>query len=117
MRLGTNESRPPLGPLHVISAVQPDGEPTTTDSRDRLTVLDQELEILGLQTVSVVVSSFDGNHSEDSRAVFGITDDEARALGQRFGQVATFSWYGSRLSVVACVGGRRTDAGWIWTPV
>ena len=51
---------------------------------------------------------------ERSLAVFGVTVEEALALGRRFGQVAIFDWEGPGWSLLACVGDRRTDRGWRW---
>lgn len=58
-------------------------------------VLDREQQDRAIESIPVVGSSLDGNHSENSRAVGGLDDTEARALGLRFGQVAVFAWSGS----------------------
>ena len=107
---------PPFGPLHVISAVQPDADPEDTDSANRLGILDRELAERGVDAVPVVGTAFDGSHAENSRAVFGLTDDEARAIGLRFGQVAIFSWQGSWWSVLACATNRVDQRRWRWEP-
>ncbi len=106
----------PLAPLHVLSAVQPDGTPDSPDSRARLAVLDRELRSLGLQVIPTVGSALDGSHREDSRAVSGLDDAAARALGARFGQVAVFAWRGPHWSLLACVGDRADQRGWRFTP-
>lgn len=77
-------------------------------------VLDLELAAQGLGTLHVVGASFDGTHREDGRAVFRLTDDDARALGKRFGQVAIFSWSGPWRSLLACTSPRsgHRDCRW-----
>lgn len=105
---------PPLGPLHVITAIQPDGDPTSADSIARMAVLDRELHTHGIASGVAAGISFDGNHREDSRAVFGLDDDQARALGLRFGQVAIFAWQGPRWSLLACATDRQEHRGWRW---
>lgn len=108
--------KPPFGPLHVISAVQPDADPEDTDSANRLGILDRELAERGNSAVPAVGTAFDGSHAENSRAVFGLTDDMARAIGLRFGQVAIFSWQGSWWSVLACATDRVDQHRWRWEP-
>lgn len=72
---------------------------------------------MSLSHVPAVGSSLDGSHSEDSRAVFGLTDGQARELGMRFGQVAVFALRGWQWSLLACVGNRESTCGWRWEPV
>ncbi|WP_137876268.1 DUF3293 domain-containing protein [Rhodococcus sp. Q] len=106
-----SESTPPFGPLHVVTAIQPDPEPDTV-SHSRMLVLDDFLRAAGIRSIPAVGSSFTGDHSEDSRAVFGLTDRQARELGAQFGQVAVFSWNGPRWSLLACAGDRHSHRGW-----
>ncbi|NKR65307.1 DUF3293 domain-containing protein [Rhodococcus hoagii] len=110
---GRGELYPPFGPMHVVTAIQPDPEPDCV-SRARMLVLDHFLHDAGIRSMPAVGSSFTGDHSEDSRAVFGLTDHESRDLGVRFGQVAVFAWTGPRWSLLACVGDRKVHRGWRW---
>lgn len=105
----------PFGPLHVVTAIQPDPEPASV-SHARMLVLDRYLHTAGLRSMPAVGSSFTGDHSEDSRAVFGLTDCQARDLGAVFGQVAVFAWNGPSWSLLACVGDRHSRRGWRWEP-
>lgn len=111
---GGNDDSPPLGSLHVVTAVQPNADPDTEESAARMDVLDRELGIRGVDAMSVVGSAHDGDHREDSRAIFGLTDEEARAVGLRFGQVAIFAWRGPCWSVLACASTRFDSHGWRW---
>ena len=108
---------PPFGPLHVVTAIQPISDPDPVENATRMDVLDRELTNLGIRAIPVVGSSFDGTHREDSRAIFGLTDDEARELGARFGQVAVFAWRGPRWSVLACAPERSAHSRWRWDPL
>lgn len=105
---------PPLGPLHVVNAIQPDTDPRSADNLARMVVLDNELKILGLRAIPATGASLDGSYQEQSRAVFGMTDAEARALGLRFGQVAVFAWAGPRWSLFACATERQKRRAWRW---
>ncbi|CAM3018346.1 DUF3293 domain-containing protein [Prescottella defluvii] len=105
---------PPLGRLHVITAVQPDADPDSDDSLARMALLDRSVREAGLRSIRAVGSSFDGAHSEDSRAVIGLDDAQARELGARFGQVAVFAWNGPRWSLLACATERETHRPWRW---
>lgn len=106
---------PPFGPLHVVTAIQPDPEPDNV-SRARMLVLDRHLHAAGIRSMPAVGSSITGDHSEDSRAVFGLTDQQARDLGAAFGQVAVFAWNGPRWCLLACAGDRQSHRGWQWEP-
>ncbi|MGV0734580.1 DUF3293 domain-containing protein [Mycolicibacter sinensis] len=105
---------PPLGSLHVITAIQPDADPLTAESRARLQVLDAELRAARIASIPAVGSSVGGGHSEESRAVFGIDDAAARELGLKFGQVAVFSWSGPMWSLLACASTRQDHRAWRW---
>lgn len=107
--------RPPFGGLHVVSATQPGEDPDSERSQQRLTILDQELKAADLRWIHAVGSSMHGKHSEESRAVFGLDDDRARALGRRFGQIAVFAWRGPRWSLLACAAAREDHRSWTWT--
>jgi hypothetical protein len=107
---------PPLGPLHVVSTTQPGSDPDSYESVERLAVLDRELQELGIESVPAVGRSFDGKYQEQSRAVFGLDDIAARALGARFGQVAIFSWNGPWWSLLACTHDRKERHAWWWEP-
>lgn len=111
---GPGEVDPPLGPLHVINAIQPDTDPGSADNLARTAVLDHELKTLGLSAIPAIGASLDDSYQEHSRAVFGMTDPEARALGLRFGQVAVFAWAGPRWSLLACATERQHHQAWTW---
>ncbi|WP_071289517.1 DUF3293 domain-containing protein [Mycolicibacterium llatzerense] len=108
------EVDPPLGPLHVINAIQPDTDPCSADNLARMAVLDHELKVAELKAIPAVGASLDDSYREQSRAIFGLTDEEARALGLRFGQVAVFAWAGPTWSLLACASERQHHRAWTW---
>ncbi|MDT5324022.1 MAG: hypothetical protein QOF25_1174 [Mycobacterium sp.] len=113
---GAGGDRPPLGPCHVIAAVQPDSEPDSEENLARLEVLDRELQAAAIASIRATGTSIEGNHREEGRAVFGLDDAAACILGRRFGQVAVFSWQGPKWSLLACSGERHTHRAWQWEP-
>lgn len=113
---GQGEVSPPVGALHVVTAVRPDTEPDSPDNRARLALLDQDLAAIRMRFLEVTGAGLDGNHRENSRAVFGLDDSRARELGKRYGQIAVFSWRGRRWSLLACAGSRTDHRGWEWIP-
>lgn len=104
------DRQPPAGPLHVVSACDPGSRGERRHDAVRTSLLQVALD--GCLTYQAVGASADGRHAEDSLAVAGLTDEHARALGRRFGQVAVFAWSGATWSVLACATNRRTDLGW-----
>lgn len=114
MAAGAGDAQPPLGALHIVTAIQPDTDPASSDNVVRMDVLDRELSAAGIRSVPVVGASLDGRHAEESRAVFGLSDADARQLGLRFGQVAVFAWCGPRWTLLACAADRVTERGWRW---
>ncbi len=108
------EDLPPFGSLHVITAVQPGSDPGSEDSAARIRLLNKQLENENPEFLRAVGSSIDGTYCEESFAIFGLDDDQARALGRRFGQVAIFSWRGPTWSLLACVGGHQSHRPWRW---
>ena len=74
-------------------------------------------ELDGLTWYPAEGGDLDAQHDpEPSIAVQGLTDRQARELGQQFGQVAVFAWSGRRWSVLACATPRRSDLGWELRP-
>lgn len=114
---GLAGEQPPLGPMHIVAAIQPTDDIEDTDADARLHVLDEELQSAGLSSIRAVGTSFDGTHSEESRAIFGLDDSRARALGCRYGQVAIFAWNGPRWSLLACAADRAVHRAWQWHEV
>jgi hypothetical protein len=105
---------PPVGPVHVITAIQPGSFPESDENPARMDVLSHELEREGIEFIRAVGSSLDGSYREESRAIFGLDDVQAQQLGRRFGQVAIFAWRGPTWSLLACASDRQTHRTWRW---
>lgn len=89
--------------VHVITAWNPgDARPTRVENdavNERLRV---DLVDRGLHPVRAIGSDPDSGHFEESWAVVGLNDDEARAIGAAFGQVAVFRLSTGIQTVLAC---------------
>jgi len=101
---------PPVGDLHVLTACDPASSGCRGEDVVRMELLRAELD--GLTWYPAEGGDLDAQHDpEPSIAAQGLTDRQARELGQQFGQVAVFAWSGRRWSVLACATPRRSDLG------
>lgn len=92
--------------LHVITAWNPgDLRPAREENQSRNVELRADIEAMGLSVLSALGSDPNSEHSEESWAVFGLTDEQAIALGAKFDQVAVFQITGSRQTVLGCKDG------------
>ena len=55
-------------------------------------------------------------HREESVAIVGLSEDEARELGRAFEQESVFVWRPDALLVMDCDSGRVITSGWSITP-
>jgi len=89
--------------VHVLTGWNPGDDRPTRDQNDsanrRLHML---LEERGLQPVRAIGADPDSDHAEESWAVVGLDDEEARAIGASFGQVAVFRISDGTQTVLAC---------------
>ena len=93
------------GTVHVITAWNPGAaRPTIAENEAANRELHRVLVERGFSPVHAVGREPDGTHCEDSWAVAGMPDDEARAIGARFGQDAIFRFAEGVQMVVACDG-------------
>lgn len=94
-----------LGTVHVITAWNPGAaRPTISENEAANRELHRVLVGRGYSPVHAVGREPDGTHCEDSWAVVGMSDDEAREIGARFGQDAIFRFADGVQMVVACDG-------------
>jgi len=92
------------GPVHVITAWNP-GALRPSPAENKIGN-EQVFEILlgrGLDPVKAIGADPDSNHFEESWAVVGLTDDEARMIGAQFGQVAVFRLTANEQAVLGCI--------------
>ena len=91
------------GVVHVLTAWNPgDERPSREENDDANEKLRIELVSRGLNPCRAVGADPDSEHAEESWAVHGLSDDEARALGTAFGQVAVFRLTATGQAVLAC---------------
>ena len=91
------------GVVHVITAWNPgDLRPTHEENQKASGELRMRLLGLGLKPIRALGADPDSDHAEESWAVSGLSDDQARALGAEFGQVAVFRLADGVQTVLAC---------------
>ena len=89
--------------IHVITAWNPGEErPTPEENTSANERLQNELVCRGLLPRRAIGADPTSAHFEESWAVVGLDDDEARAIGATFGQVAVFRIHGETQTVLAC---------------
>jgi hypothetical protein len=90
-------------PLTVVTAFNPAlKRQGHWDNEQANRSLEQYLQSTGKTYFPAVGYSPDRSHEEPSFAVAGLTRDEARDLGARFGQACVFYWDGRRGQLVWC---------------
>jgi hypothetical protein len=105
---------PHVATIHIVTAHNPGGGSASRQDNDRA---HQELFGLlrrrGLPFRPAVGGDADGRHTEDSAAIVGLSDHEARVLGQQFGQDAVFAWSATTWRLLSCSGAEEAPTrGW-----
>jgi len=91
------------GVLHVITAWNPGAaRPPEPQNRAANRRLHAHLVALGLHPVAALGADPDSPHKEESWAVAGLSDEDARRIGAAFDQVAVFRVTATELAVLAC---------------
>lgn len=91
------------GVVHVITAWNPgDARPSRAENDAANDRLRRMLATRGLQPVRAIGADPDSDHAEESWAVTGLDDQEARAIGAEFRQVAVFRIADGTQTVLAC---------------
>lgn len=91
------------GPVHVITAWNPgERRPTLDQNRAATEHLRCALVDLGADPVAALGQDPGSEHHEASWAVAGLDNATARAIGERFGQVAVFLITRTTQTVLAC---------------
>lgn len=95
-----------IGPgqnVHVITAWNPgDERPTPEENAAANDRLRGELLHRGLFPRRAIGSDPSSDHYEESWAVVGLRDDEARSIGAAFGQIAVFRIQQGSQTVLSC---------------
>ena len=96
--------------VHLITAWNPDAlEQPAAANQAADDLLVEVLESMGQLRHQAVGRSRDGTWREEGWCVVGLTRDEARALGARFGQVAVYEATPETVHVVWCSEDRLVD--------
>ena len=91
------------GVVHVLTAWNPGDERPSREENDAANEeLRIELMSRGLNPCRAVGADPDSEHAEESWAVVGLSDDEAREICAAFGQVAVFRLTATSQAVLAC---------------
>lgn len=87
----------------VVTAYNPGlARPSEDENRRANGRLEREIEERRWEYYPALGYSPDRSHQEPSFAILDLSDDEARALGARYGQAAVFFWDGARGRLVWC---------------
>jgi len=89
--------------IHVITAWNPGTERRVQEANDKANErLHQDLVDRGLSPCRAVGKDPNSDYFEDSWAVIGLSDQEARDIGASFNQVAVFRVSDGEQTVIAC---------------
>ena len=89
--------------VHVLTAWNPgDERPTQHENASANQRLRQALIERGLEPRRAVGADPDSDHVEESWAIIGLNDNDARAIGASFGQIAIFRIAEGCQTVLAC---------------
>ncbi len=92
--------------VHVLTAWNPgDDRPSRADNDAANEELRAQLVEKGLAPVRAIGADPDSDHFEESWAVVGLDENEARAIGASFGQVAVFRIADGMQTALACTEG------------
>jgi len=105
-------------PVFVITAWNPDSQVRDPAvNRAQQEALESELDLRGVDRHRSVGRDLGTPHFEVGSAVVGLDEEEALAIGRRFGQAAVYRWTPEVWEVVSCAGDRRHPSGWEIGPV
>ena len=92
-----------LGTLHVLTAWNPGDERPAREANDHANeALRADLAQRGLAPMRALGKDPNSDHAEESWAVAGLTDHDARELGAKYRQVAVFRITATRQTVLGC---------------
>ena len=92
--------------IHVLTAWNPGTERLVQEENDKANErLHQDLVDRGLSPCRAMGKDPNSDYFEDSWAVIGLSDQEARDIGASFNQVAVFRVADGKQTVIACTEG------------
>ena len=99
--------------IHVITACNPGGSTAPAEDNDRAQgMLTDELVRRHVSWWPATGGDAAGVHVEQSAAVVGMSDTEAREVGRRFGQDAVFAWTLNSWRLLSCSSEATSVYGW-----
>lgn len=99
-------------PVHVVSASNPGCELPAEENAARHAGLVAAVRLLDIVTLDAVGRDTTSEYAEASVVLVGLSDDEALALGRRFGQDAIFRWSADSVAIMDCTTEDVFDRGW-----
>lgn len=97
----------------IITAENPDGIDASDESNTAASrALERDLEGHGWSVQHARGGDVSWTHTERSFAVTGPTEEQAIALGQKYGQLAIFGWDHAWWTLISCVDDRREQMLW-----
>jgi len=101
-----------LGTLHVLTAWNPGDERPTREANDHANeALRADLAQRGLAPMRALGKDPNSDHAEESWAVAGFTDHDARELGAKYRQIAVFRITATRQTVLGCFAEWEVERG------
>lgn len=97
---------------HVLTAANPGAHrlgPAENERRQRDLVAELPGEV---RRWSATAGAADGSHEESSVVVVGLSDEQARAIGRRWGQDAVFRWTADAWTILPCGDRPPVTLGW-----
>ena len=102
-----------IAPVFVLTAWNPGSErPSADANRSRHQRLEAELRRQDLEVWTTVGRDPDSDYFEVGVAVSGLSEEDALAVGVRYGQDAIFSWSPTAWILLSCVDTHRQKLGW-----
>ncbi|MGX5187524.1 DUF3293 domain-containing protein [Streptomyces avermitilis] len=99
--------------IHVITACNPYGRTASAEDNGRAqALLFEEIGRRRLAWWPAAGGTVCGAHIEESAALVGLSDVEARELGRHFGQDAVFAWTPDAWSLLSCSSDETAVSGW-----
>ena len=99
--------------IHVITAFNPGGRTAPAEENDRAqSMLTDELVRRHVTWWRATGGDAAGVHVEQSAAVVGMSDTEAREVGRRLGQDAVFAWTPNSWRLLSCSSEATSVQGW-----
>ena len=100
-------------PVHILTAWDPgDERPGEAANQARQAMLESELAVAAAADWPARGTDPRTGEHDAGVAVRGLTIEQVRVFGARYGQEAVFEWTPARWAIVGCRDSRRVAFGW-----